>query len=406
MPCGSCCAPRYVGESTSARVLVGVEQLGPRDRPPGGPRRARPARRPGAARWPRRARRSARSRSRCRSGATVVLDAPRGSPRRAGRGRPARRASGRCRCRSRGSARRRAKPPLRPDACQPQRARLEQHHVEVGVALAWPATRSTGRCSRRPTTTRSARGVLGQRRQRGRAGPGRRARGPPARPRSSAGCSASGQRARCGGGCCSSPSSTMVIAIRNITVPITLTCIGTPRCADAPDVHRERRRGAGVEVGDDEVVEGQREAQQRRAQDAREDQREGHPPERLARRWRRGPSPPARGCRPCPASRALTVTTTKDRQNMMCATRIVQKPSWPPKPAATNSASSEEPITISGEAIGRKISRLVDDAAREVVADQRERHQGAEDGRAEGGQQPDLDAAARPRRTCPGRRRG
>ena len=46
---------------------------------------------------------------------------------------------------------------------------------------------------------------------------------------------------------------------------------------------------------------------------------------------------------------------------MMCAIRIVQKPSWPPKPAATNSASSEEPITISGEAIGRKMIRFAAD---------------------------------------------
>ncbi len=46
---------------------------------------------------------------------------------------------------------------------------------------------------------------------------------------------------------------------------------------------------------------------------------------------------------------------------MMWAIRIVPKPSWPPKPAATNSASSEEPITISGEAIGMKITRLATD---------------------------------------------
>src|SRR6478672_8070939 len=59
-----------------------------------------------------------------------------------------------------------------------------------------------------------------------------------------------------------------------------------------------------------------------------------------------------------PASRARTVTTTKDRQNMMCATRIVQKPSCPESPEATKRASSEEPSTISGAAIGRKISRL------------------------------------------------
>ena len=60
-----------------------------------------------------------------------------------------------------------------------------------------------------------------------------------------------------------------------------------------------------------------------------------------------------------PASRALTVTTTNDRQNMMWATRIDQKPSVPARPALVNRASSEEPITTSGVAIGRKISRLV-----------------------------------------------
>ena len=62
-----------------------------------------------------------------------------------------------------------------------------------------------------------------------------------------------------------------------------------------------------------------------------------------------------------PARRARTVTTTNDRQNMMWAMRIVQKPSWPAKPAATKRASSEEPITISGVAIGRKISRFIDE---------------------------------------------
>ena len=41
---------------------------------------------------------------------------------------------------------------------------------------------------------------------------------------------------------------------------------------DAPDVEGERRRGARVEVGDDEVVEGQRERQQRGAEDAGEHQ--------------------------------------------------------------------------------------------------------------------------------------
>ena len=96
---------------------------------------------------------------------------------------------------------------------------------------------------------------------------------------------------------------------------------------DAPDVHRERRRRARVEVGDDEVVERQRERQQRGAEDAREDQREGDPPERLPTASRRGPSPACSRVSLMPASRARTVTTTNDRQNMMCAIRIVPKPS-------------------------------------------------------------------------------
>ena len=60
-----------------------------------------------------------------------------------------------------------------------------------------------------------------------------------------------------------------------------------------------------------------------------------------------------------PASRARTVTTTNEMQNMMWAIRMVPKPRLPPKPAATKRASREEPITISGVAIGRKISRFM-----------------------------------------------
>jgi hypothetical protein len=45
---------------------------------------------------------------------------------------------------------------------------------------------------------------------------------------------------------------------------------------------------------------------------------------------------------------------------MTWATRIVQKPSWPARPPLTNIESSEEPITISGVAIGRKISTFAE----------------------------------------------
>ncbi len=44
---------------------------------------------------------------------------------------------------------------------------------------------------------------------------------------------------------------------------------------------------------------------------------------------------------------------------MMCAIRIDQKPRLPESPAVVNSASSDEPMTTSGVAIGRKISTLV-----------------------------------------------
>ena len=58
-----------------------------------------------------------------------------------------------------------------------------------------------------------------------------------------------------------------------------------------------------------------------------------------------------------PAMRALTVTTTKLRQNMMWAIRIAVWPSGMRR--LRNSVSSDEPITTSGVAIGMKMSRLV-----------------------------------------------
>lgn len=61
--------------------------------------------------------------------------------------------------------------------------------------------------------------------------------------------------------------------------------------------------------------------------------------------------------RSMPASRAFTVTTTNDTQNITCAMTMVQKPCG--TPAATKRASSEVPITSSGVAIGRKISPLI-----------------------------------------------
>ena len=56
-----------------------------------------------------------------------------------------------------------------------------------------------------------------------------------------------------------------------------------------------------------------------------------------------------------PAIRARTVTTTKVMLNMTWAMMIVVRSRW--TPTDTNSASSDAPSTISGVAIGRKISR-------------------------------------------------
>ena len=65
-----------------------------------------------------------------------------------------------------------------------------------------------------------------------------------------------------------------------------------------------------------------------------------------------------------PTSRAFTVTTTKDRQKSVCAITMVMKPSTLSNPTDTNMASSDEPITTSGVAIGRKITRFEADRPR------------------------------------------
>jgi len=56
-------------------------------------------------------------------------------------------------------------------------------------------------------------------------------------------------------------------------------------------------------------------------------------------------------------SRAFTVTTTKLTLNRMWPIRIVPNPRCTPR--LRNSASSDEPMTTSGVAIGRKIRKFV-----------------------------------------------
>ena len=56
-------------------------------------------------------------------------------------------------------------------------------------------------------------------------------------------------------------------------------------------------------------------------------------------------------------TRALTAVTTKLRQNMMCAMRMVVKPKG--MRMLRNSVPSEAAMTTSGMAIGRKIIAVV-----------------------------------------------
>ena len=62
------------------------------------------------------------------------------------------------------------------------------------------------------------------------------------------------------------------------------------------------------------------------------------------------------------ATRALTVTTTKLMQNIVCARMIVVMSFG--TPAARNCAARPAPSTTSGVAIGRNSSRLIAERAR------------------------------------------
>ena len=97
---------------------------------------------------------------------------------------------------------------------------------------------------------------------------------------------------------------------------------------DAVDPDRERvRRRARDEVRDDEVVDREREGEQRRRDDPGQDQRERHLPEGRAISFAPRSIAASSRRRSKPASRALTVTTTKLMLNMMWAIRIVWIPS-------------------------------------------------------------------------------
>ena len=230
---------RYVGESTSARTCVARRAAR---------RRGRAGRQLGAAR-------SASSSTCCGAVATasspvrsqVAVDAVlvdvsarcrQVLPARAVRAGRARRASARRRCRARGSGWPTQKPPLRPDAAQPQCPASSSTTSRSRVAAPWPAARSTARCSRR-------------RRRPGRPSPAPRSAGSGLRPRAGRRASTAvarrvGQRPRAAAAVARATSGRRVgaasrprrastqdeSAIRNIAVPITLTCGGMPRCAE------------------------------------------------------------------------------------------------------------------------------------------------------------------------------
>jgi hypothetical protein len=78
------------------------------------------------------------------------------------------------------------------------------------------------------------------------------------------------------------PAMTSRTAMTKREKPMTLACgRDAPQVGDVDEL-RECRRVTGDEVGDDEVVEGQREGQQRSRDDAGQHEREGDPPEGAA----------------------------------------------------------------------------------------------------------------------------
>ena len=144
-------------------------------------------------------------------------------------------------------------------------------------------------------------------------------------------------------------------------MPTTLTCIGTPRWATPQTYIGNVVVWPALRLVMMKSSKDSEKRQQRGAQDAREDQREGDPPERLPRRG-------------VEVHRRLLEVVVHARQpgadgddHERQAEHDVRDQDRPEAELArearraTNSASSEEPITISGAAIGRKISRFIDD---------------------------------------------
>ena len=156
----------------------------------------------------------------------------------------------------------------------------------------------------------------------------------------------------------------------------------------APDVERERLRRARVEARDHEVVDRQGEGEQRAGEDPRRDQRQR---DRKNVTYSFAPRSIAASstCRSKPTSRARTVTTTKLMQNMMCASTIVQKPRAVPRFRKGEERGAEHDLGRGQRHEDEQVRRA---PSPEVVADEGQRDQRAEDDRDERGEQGDLDA--------------
>lgn len=149
----------------------------------------------------------------------------------------------------------------------------------------------------------------------------------------------------------------MAKAMRNIAVPMTLACAGTPRIDEI-----QTNLGNVVMVPELKLVMMKSSNESENASKAAA-AIPGRTNGKVTRRkvsyslaYKSRAASSNLGSRL--ATRAFTVTTTKEMQNMMCAMTVVQKPVLIFK--LTNIAKSEAPMTISGVAIGRKMSKFVE----------------------------------------------
>ena len=166
------------------------------------------------------------------------------------------------------------------------------------------------------------------------------------------------------------------------------------------DARRERR--------DDDLVEAQREREQRSGEQRRAHQRERDVAVRLEAGRRRGRRTPPRGSVTAAAGARPTLLKTITTQNVACATTSVISESSMPTSRERRKLSAM-PVTIPGRAIGRTTSRRTDVPAEEPEA--RERGQPAsvpstqrDRRRPRAQSRPSSSSASRAGRACGDRR--